>query len=525
FKGAGGNGNGGNGYGFFGDSIKLQGKVTLPKDVILRYTVPTTGDGLQYLMTETYDTYDSATNTWTNTQTQANNYKTGDVEPLSPGVDEANYKTDTYAIVFSYVQGGHLFSPGSEPVTFSVPAVASVSSAAGVPVAWNANAPISAGTTYYSQGYISTATEDQLRAVPYPNSLSGTERAQLYQTDLLNEYLPNTPIPQDVAQKALDATKGTTNMYDAAVHLTDYLRVFTYSLDNPNPPQGQDAISWFLNYRQGFCTYFASAMAIMGRSLGMPTRIVAGFAHGTYDSASHKWIVRGTDSHVWTQIYFGKYGWINFEPTSSFDSFARAIPGTGNGTPTPTVNGGGGGTQASPVPTHSKFDEGGGATGPLGTTGASSTLVSVGLLISLLIIFALLCLFLFATWWRLIYRGLSPITAAFARVTRLGAWAGAPPGRSQTPDEYAEQLGRILPGQRRALQRLSDIYARERWGGGLRDDDNAAVPTLYDEVRTSVTPIILRRLRHLPAALLERARRLTRGRATNHTNHTNHDDW
>jgi hypothetical protein len=270
---------------------------------------------------------------------------------------------------------------------------------------------------------------------------------------------------------------------------------------------------WFLQQQQGFCTFFASAMALMARSLGMPARIATGFTHGTYDAATSKWVVRGTDAHVWTQIYFGQYGWINFEPTSSFGSFSRGTVLPTGASPTAT---GSAGAKATATPRGlggPDLPNTGSTAGQ--RTGAGAVLFDAGLSATLLIILALVIAFLFATWWRLLYRSLSPVAAAFARVARLGRWAGAPPGRTQTPDEYAERLGAVIPGQRGTLRRLSSLYARERWGGGLERDQAHEIPPIYEQVRRSVVPVIVRRARALPMAVLRlRPTRRSRRRST-----------
>src|SRR5262249_11540449 len=149
-------------------------------------------------------------------------------------------------------------------------------------------------------------------------------------------------------------------------------------------------------------------------------RLALGFSSGTFDTNTQSYLVRGTQAHVWPQIYFGGYGWMNFEPTASFNKFSRAIS-TGNG-PTPTPSGGAGGATPSPdngqdLPGH-REPQGGGVIGAQGVGGA---LVNVGLALSLLLALALLCLALFMVWWRIVFRGLSPVSAAFARVSRLGA--------------------------------------------------------------------------------------------------------
>jgi transglutaminase-like putative cysteine protease len=511
---AGANGNGSSGFGdlgFFGSGMQLKGKVNLPSYTVLRYTLPsTTDDPQQYLMTVTFDTY-NGTNSWSSQLSQATEYKSYDIESVSPGVDPNTLKTDAYDIVFQSVQGNRLFVPGSEPASFNVPADAYLSATSSVPIEWTAQSQLVAGQHYISVGYVSTATVDQLRQVPFPRDAKSAQGSSLYPEALLSEYMPaDEVLSQDVIQAAQTATQGTTNMYDAALHLQDYLHTFTYSTNNPDPPAGQDAVAWFLREKQGFCTFFASAMALMGRALGMPTRVVEGFTKGSYDTKTKTWVVTGKDAHAWTQIYFGQYGWINFEPTSSFDPFARAVPGGVQAVPTAT---GGPGANGTPTPSgHGRSVPDIGNTGLGQNNPAGTALIDVGLSLSLLIALILMFAALFATWWRLLYRGLSPVTAAFARVLRLGRWAGAPPQRSQTPDEYAEQLAGVIPGQRRSLRRLSDLYAAERWGGGLERDKAAEVPRLYDQVRASTVGVIARRARHLPLALLRAARRARRSR-------------
>ena len=103
---------------------------------------------------------------------------------------------------------------------------------------------------------------------------------------------------------------------------------------------------WFLQHQVGFCTFFASAMTLMARSLGMPARMAVGFTSGSYDSKSASYIVKESASHAWTQIYFAKYGWVNFEPTSSFSLFPR--PSALDATPTPGAGAGGAGATATP---------------------------------------------------------------------------------------------------------------------------------------------------------------------------------
>jgi transglutaminase-like putative cysteine protease len=494
-----------NGFNFFGTDLQLAGSVSLPNTVILRYTLPAAlnGDASQYLITGVFTTYDGQ-NRWSRPTTDQTVNKAGTILPPSTQYET----TDTYAITLvNPPNGQHIFVPGTEPASFTVGSQVKQSVATGSPVAWYSTQFLGAGDKYQAKGYVSNATVQQLEKVQYPSQLSKTDLTQQYPGGILTENLANTPVAPDVAQIAKRVTSDRHTMYDAAVALEDYLRQFKYTTTVEAPPPGVDAVSWFLQRREGFCTYFATAMAVMGRSLGMPTRIAEGFSTGTYDQATNSYVVTGLQSHVWTQVYFGQYGWVNFEPTSSFDKFVRTY-GNGASGGTAGDTGATGNTKSKPSSPENNLqnlrNNGSGA-----GAGGRTALVSAGLSLSALIILGLLALAFFAVWWRRLFQGLSPVTEAFARVTRLGAWAGAPPAPSQTPSEYAERLSTIVPGQRETLYRLSDRYARERWGNNT-ESDTLEYQRLYSEVRTHMTPVILRRLKRLPLVTAQRVNQLAR---------------
>jgi transglutaminase-like putative cysteine protease len=505
FNGAGGTGPGS--INFFGSSLQLTSNVTLPDVPVMQYTVPTiTDDPSQYLVTETFDIYNGQ-NEWSSSPVSSRTFAANVQQPSTTSFERLN----TYNItIVRAMDGNHLFAPGDEAAQFSVPAVTSVNNGAHVPTGWTSGTVITPGQSYTAQGYISTATVSQLSAVPYP-----TVDPSAYRTDILQQYLLSTDpstIPPDVVATAQRETQGSTSMYDAATRLENYLRTnFKYSLTNPTPPGNEDAISFFLQDKQGFCTHFATAMAIMGRALGMPTRVALGFSAGHFDDKSRTYVVKGTDAHVWPQIYFAQYGWVNFEPTAPFAKFGRATSPSPGGGSTATVSGttGAQGTPTRPTGRDRGTDQTGGQS-PISSP-AGTALVDVGLGLSLLIVLVLLLLVLIGVWWRIIYRGLPPVSAAFARVATLGRWAGAPPRRSQTPMEYADTLSSVVPGQRTNLRRLGEIYSRERWGGGASHDVLSELPRLYDQMRLAISRTIVLRLRSAPLQALTRGRRRLRG--------------
>jgi len=71
--------------------------------------------------------------------------------------------------------------------------------------------------------------------------------------------------------------------------------------------------NFLLNDRKGYCEQFASAMAMMARVVGIPSRVSVGFLPGEQDQ--DVWKVSIRDMHAWPELYFANYGWVRFEPT------------------------------------------------------------------------------------------------------------------------------------------------------------------------------------------------------------------
>ncbi len=140
-----------------------------------------------------------------------------------------------------------------------------------------------------------------------------------------------TALPDDISpivgDLAAEVTAGTTNDYDALVALQAWFRGtdFSYSLDAPVEEgfdgSGTDAVAEFLEVREGYCIHFASAFALMARTLGMPSRIVVGYLPGsaTSDAIERETVysVSSGQLHAWPEVYFDGIGWVPFEPTNS----------------------------------------------------------------------------------------------------------------------------------------------------------------------------------------------------------------
>jgi protein-glutamine gamma-glutamyltransferase len=156
---------------------------------------------------------------------------------------------------------------------------------------------------------------DELRhASPvYPQGIRGT-------------YLQVPKLDPRIKTLAEDITAHSTNDYDRAVNIQRYLiSHYAYTLDL-NGPHTDDPLAYFLFVRRaGHCEYFASAMTIMLRSIGIPARYITGFLPGEYNDIGGDYIIRGSDAHAWVEVYFPDYGWITFDPTPPGGGEAHGI--------------------------------------------------------------------------------------------------------------------------------------------------------------------------------------------------------
>jgi protein-glutamine gamma-glutamyltransferase len=145
----------------------------------------------------------------------------------------------------------------------------------------------------------------ELRAAPtdYPEEIRDTYL-----------QLPRQLDPR-VKKLAEDVTSHLTNDYDKAANIQRYL-ITNYGYTLNLTDAGKDPLAYFLfTRRAGHCEYFATAMTIMLRSIGVPARYVTGFLPGEYNDVGGDYIIRGSDAHAWVEVYFSGYGWMTFDPT------------------------------------------------------------------------------------------------------------------------------------------------------------------------------------------------------------------
>jgi transglutaminase-like putative cysteine protease len=297
-------------------------------------------------------------------------------------------------------------------------------------------------------------------------------------------------VPSRVGELAdkIVADAQATNPYDQAKAIETYLRTnYVYTTTITQPPTGVDRVEWFLfEGKEGYCEYYASAMIIMLRHLGIPARLAGGYAPGTIDTKTGKIIVKESSAHAWPEVYFPKFGWIEFEPTPSQAVITHSAPAESTDVPTPepTV-----GARLSPTP----FDDNGEPHQPVpSTTDGSSGGFNLpfgaagGALLVASIVAALAALLFFLPASPL-SRTRTPGNARFyyARMLFWSRLLRAGPAAHQTPYEYGEALSREVQGIGPYARTIARAYVRERFSREPLDlGERRTLRQTYDTLRS-----------------------------------------
>jgi transglutaminase-like putative cysteine protease len=186
---------------------------------------------------------------------------------------------------------------------------------------------------------------------------------------------------------------------------------------------------FLFEWKKGFCDHYATAMAILARSAGIPARLVTGFSSGEYNPVEGRFVVRMVNAHAWVEIYFPGYGWVEFEPTGNMPPMERR------------------GEDAGPAGEAAALAPGGQFAGQSGPALDFQVLAALLGTLALVPLGALAAWFLRLEQWRLLRlpAGQS-VSLVYRRLYRAGRrWnLGTDPAR--TPGEFAEALcARLRP--------------------------------------------------------------------------------
>ncbi|HYX68289.1 MAG TPA: DUF3488 and transglutaminase-like domain-containing protein [Terriglobales bacterium] len=129
-------------------------------------------------------------------------------------------------------------------------------------------------------------------------------------------YLQLPPVDPKVRALAEEVTRPAATSYDKAVAVESYLHdKYRYTLVLPRHLAKDPIADFLLVRKEGHCEYFASSMAVMLRSLGIPARLVNGFRTGEFNSITGSYIIRASEAHTWVEVFFPGSGWVSFDPT------------------------------------------------------------------------------------------------------------------------------------------------------------------------------------------------------------------
>ncbi|SFF61674.1 transglutaminase family protein [Curtobacterium sp. YR515] len=366
------------------------------------------------------------------------------------------------------------------------------------------------GATYEVYG-ASTWSGEYLDAIA-SSGLLGRADGRGFATPSANQLRTDRELPDklpvSIARTAQRVAGGAATDYEKGRALEQWFRsdLFTYSETAP-VEQGydgdsMDVVAKFLQVREGYCVHFSSAMAVMARTLGIPSRIAVGYRAGS-TQADGEYTVSNRQLHSWPELYIKGAGWVAFEPTP--DSDAAATPSTeATSTPsaaapeTPLPAPGESAPAASETPTPSASavpgaagSTGGGGNGPLGL--AVGLVIAVALLVSPALVRALRR----RTRLGAVRSGRSPAVNAWREALDDVADHGYAPGLAPPGDAAAAArtaravLGRLRPSVPATvlphLETIVDAVDRERFAaGGAASVDAAALLAAVQEARVAL---------------------------------------
>ncbi len=363
--------------------------------------------------------------------------------------------TQTFTV---YLPGNTLIFAAQHPVAVSLPAIVQgrFTAQAHDLMGIRSPRPFGAQQTY-----------EAISLVPVPDVESLRQAGTVY-PEWVQRYLQLPPnLDPRIRRLAERITANADNPYDKAAALEAWLRRnIRYNENIPAPPPGRDGVSYVLfDIRQGYCDYYASAMAVMARALGIPARVVSGYAQGEW-MPDGRYRVRQRDAHTWVEIYFPGYGWVEFEPTAAQPPILRPQrPATP--TPTPPASPAAGPTPGAPQPTPTRrnllaedFDIQPGEALPLPRTPRFPVgPLTAGLMGALGMLGVVL-------WLRDRHRlrRLSPAARDYLWMNRAARLLGIRLPASWTPMERARHLAALAPEMAETMRQIAERYTAVRFG-------------------------------------------------------------
>jgi transglutaminase-like putative cysteine protease len=271
---------------------------------------------------------------------------------------------------------------------------------------------------------------------------------------------------------------------------------FIYQTDVRNLCGNERLVDCFLREKRGYCEYFATAMAVMLRTQGVPSRMAVGYLPGKKLDTGEWEVDRGA-AHAWVEVYFPDHGWIRFDPTpGNRENGQRTTvlpPGPAVATPSPGAS-----VSASPRPTTNRNpDEGdipqvpGAVPVPgSGTGGATGTIIIALALLGVVLLMALALTFTARRRMRFV---IGP-EQAYRSVTTIASRFGYRPLPTQTAYEYAGTLAEVVPRVAPELHVVATAKVEATYGRRTPDSEGLlALRAAWRRARTGLLRLAVRR--------------------------------
>lgn len=314
-----------------------------------------------------------------------------------------------------------------------------------------------------------------------------------YPTWATQRYLQLPPtLPERVIGLAEEIAGPYDNAYDKATAVRDYLRrAIAYNEDIEAPPPDRDPIDYLLfDSQEGYCTYYASAMVVLARAVGIPSRLAVGYAGGDVDSELGRYQVRESNTHAWVEVYFPGYGWVEFEPTASEEPIFRAgrIDEIEAARESSAV-------ESQQERELERFAEDVGDDGvapppPSSGRPLAGVLVLMGIGVAASTGIA---------YWIIRSRRLEELSGAgkvYWRMCSYARFLGEGGEFHQTPFEYASVLAERVPPGTHQIERITALYVRERFAPHAADSrGEQEAEEAWQKLRPLLTQALLRKVR------------------------------
>jgi transglutaminase-like putative cysteine protease len=466
----------------FGSTMPLQGAIKLSSSQVMQVTASETG----FLRGQVYDLY------------TPQGWKISDaiqitpddwpaLQPMQPALDALSQLRRPVSLQVTASKESNIIVTSGQPLAVNVdtrvvfgPGPADVTSV-------RPASKLGTEDQYRVDSTVSDASANTLRSVPqeYPSWVAPYLQ------------LPDS-LPQRVRDKAQEVVQaaGAETAYDKAAALEQFLRGYGVNLRIPAAAPKEDSVDYFLfEAKEGYFDYHASAMVVMLRSLGIPSRLAVGYVIRSTDrvQGTNVYTVAEANSFAWPEVYFPGLGWVEFNPTPSEPPVVRS------GIDSQFFPSGTGGEEFFDdtffLPDSGELGLGAAdEVDALVIPDQSSSFVSTLMLSIILAVVAAIAVTagVFQYSWQHGLGRYSYPVQVWEKTLRLARWARIRPRPQETPREVIARLQREMP-EIDDLDFLGESYIRTRYGQKqLTDEERQRLKGVWSQARNTLLARLLR---------------------------------